>query len=232
MIMVRAAAYQLSFHVSPAWGRIPPALRFFEDETQIDPDAHVVVIFDEPDEPGVLGYHSEQSGFVFSRVFVQPVLDLGGSALYSTDNPDAITVASVLSHEIVEMFIDPHINAWAEGPKLKQGNLYAYEIVDPVEDDKYVIEVPSQFGWSSVAVSNFVYPAWFDNQSHSGPYDHLGTLHQPFSIAENGYAVVREPAGPARQVYGHRYPEWRKKTKESKYSRTFKRVSESSSVIK
>ena len=62
--------------------------------------------------------------------------------------------------------------------------LWSREVCDPVQENTYAIEA----GGMHVAVSNFVLPAYF-NPAAPGPYDHLGVLSKPFTLAKGGYAV-------------------------------------------
>lgn len=110
------------------------------------------------------------------------------------------SVSSVLSHEVLEMFIDPNCNLWANDG---HGKAYSFEVCDPVEAPTYVV--------NGVSVSNFVTPAWFDPLSDhaTAQYDKLGNLKAPFSILKGGY-VVYEAAGAEHQQYGDDFPAWRK----------------------
>jgi hypothetical protein len=56
-------------------------------------------------------------------------------------------------------------------------------------------------------VSNFVFGAWSDPQSTSGPYDQMGVPTTPFSKTDGGYVQYVDPTGQ-RQQYGMR-AEWR-----------------------
>src|SRR5512140_1363354 len=77
--------------------------------------AHGIAIVDTiQDQPqGVLGFHTEdQGGQLWGVVAAKPELDNGGQV--STGD---WSVSSVLSHEVLEMFVDPNCNLWANDGK-------------------------------------------------------------------------------------------------------------------
>jgi hypothetical protein len=84
------------------------------------------------------------------------------------------------------MLVDPGANQYA----FNWGRLlWACEICDPVQADLYRIRA----GGRSVLVSDFVFPSFFSTDT-DGPWDHLGVLQGPFTLAKGGYAV-RERKG-------------------------------------
>jgi hypothetical protein len=190
-LIVQANARQMRLHVGPTWGKYPASIT-------LGTGGFPLAIFDTPDQASVLGYHSEgPDGRPYGKVFVQPVLDAGGRVL---DGPDSI--ASVFSHEAIELFIDPACNGWAEAPN---GRLYALEACDAVEGDSYVILI----GGKAVTVSNFVLPAWFDaNPSPGEHFDYLGKLTAPFTMTKGGYVIYRA-AGSEKSVFAELGEEFR-----------------------
>lgn len=208
--MVRACAHQLRYHAAPAWRTVPMPVVYSITEATAPIGSWVIGVFDDADQPGALGWHSEDGGVAYGRVFAGPVLDNGGDALTKP-----LSVASVLSHEVLETFIDPTCNLLADRG---DGVAIALEVADPVESDSYTIGVSG----TAVTVSNFVTPAWFDQQSQ-GPYDHLALCHQPFEVRPGGYQIeVIE--GQSQAVFGEGYPEWRKAMKHSDLARTSRRI--------
>ncbi len=189
MLMTQACAQQLLFHIAPAWNRIAVTVGFYTDPKLVPSDASPILILDAPDDPGALGYHTEDKDVVYGRIFVNPVLESGGTILYDAANSQNVSVASVLSHEIAELFLDPYVNLWADGPLLPDGDEYSFESADPVESDSYEIDVPSSDGITKVSVSNFIMPSWFDNQNTTGPFDYLNKLSAPFTMTPGGYIV-------------------------------------------
>jgi hypothetical protein len=181
--------------------------------------AHGIALVDTiKDQPtGVLGYHTEDpGGKLWGVVAAKPELDNGGK----TTTGDW-SVSSVLAHEVLEMFIDPNCNLWANDG---HGKAYSFEVCDPVEAPTYSV--------NGVSVSNFVTPAWFDPLSNhaSAQYDKLGKLHAPFSILKGGY-VVYEAAGAEHQQFGDEFPDWRKKMKSGKLSRTRHRLEQTKALF-
>jgi hypothetical protein len=142
--------------------------------------AHGIAVVDTvKDQPeGVLGFHTEdQGGKLWGVVAAKPKLDNGGHATTGD-----WSVSSVLSHEVLEMFVDPNCNLWANNGT---GAVYSFEVCDPVEAPTYVIE--------GVSVSNFVTPAWFDPlSSKAAQFDKLKKLQTPFSLLKGGYQVYAQ----------------------------------------
>ncbi len=215
--MVGAIQKQMTWHVAPAWNEKAPSIKFYTDKTKIPATSWVVNMLDNSTEAGALGYHSEDSGLIDAFIFAKPVLDNGGVVLHDPKNNQNVSVASVLSHEVCEMFGDPVANFWADGPAITQGNEYALELCDPVENDSYDIALTDG---SLVSVSNFILPAWFDPQAklNSEPFDYLKKLSKPFSMTKGGYMIVRK-AGREAQVFGEHMPAWRQEIKNSTFYR-------------
>lgn len=212
-IMTRACARQLRYHAAPLYGLHPVPVTYLPDtDAQIaPPGSWVIALLDDADQADALGWHTEEQGeLIYGRVFARPVLDNGGKVLDSI-----LSVASVLSHEVLETFADPHCNLWAASPDA----LYAFEICDPVESDVH----PINMGGQMVTVSNFVTPAWFDSNAARGAnFDWLGQLSAPFEIGPGGY-VVKMEGGEISQQFGRDYPEWRKETKRTDLARSARR---------
>lgn len=210
--MTAAVATQVVHHAAPIWGLRGPTVAFVPG-TQPPPGVHVISIVDTLDgaPQGALGYHTEDpGGRQWGVVAASPVLDAGMQVLTGD-----WSLASVLSHEVLEMLCDPACNLWAADGN---GRAYSYEVCDPVEAPTYEV--------TGVSVSNFVLPTWFDPQASPGAkFDHLGVLQAPFSIAKGGYAVYLE-AGAEQQVYGDQFPGWRKAMKEAPTSRTQRRLTQ------
>ena len=176
-LMVEACKIQLDRDVAPMW------LRGTWNIVTNQPDTvgYPIVILDNPDQAGALGYHTESpNGKVWGRVFVKPVLDGHGSMLIGS-----LSVAAVLSHEVIEAYCDPNVNLWAD---MNNGKMVCYEACDPVENDSYVVLTKSG---RNVSVSNFVLPAWFDGQAAPGTkLDFMAKLQKPFTMSKGGYMVV------------------------------------------
>lgn len=207
--MAKAAAAcnkQLAQHVAPAHGLVPVPVVF---SSAPPTGARVITVMDTLDDAQALGYHTEQAGdHVWGVVGTKAAMDQGAKALVG-----AYAISSILSHEVIELFADAHINLWADGGR---GVQIAYELCDPVENDFYILD--------GVAVSSFVYPAWFDHlAAKTEKLDYLGKLTKPFTMTHGGY-WVQEKAGVATQKFGDRMPEWRRLQKASEFSRAGRRV--------
>jgi hypothetical protein len=211
--MTQAVATQVRLDAAPLWDRSPAAVVFYTDPAGVPATAHGIALVDTiQDQPqGVLGFHTEDpGGKLWGVVAAKPELDNGAQVLTGD-----WSVSSVLSHEVLEMFVDPNCNLWADDSK---GSAYSLEVCDPVEAPSYTV--------SNVSVSNFVTPSWFDPQAPSGAqFDKLGQLTAPFTILKGGY-VVYESAGKEQQQYGDEFPGWRKQMKTGPMARTQRRLAQ------
>jgi hypothetical protein len=208
--MTQAIATQVQLDAAPIWNRTPAAVVFYPAASAVPPGAHGIAIVDtiQNQPEGVLGFHTEdQGGKLWGTVAAKPELDSGAQVLTGD-----WSVSSVVSHEVLEMFVDPNCNLWANDG---QGSAYSFEVCDPVEAPTYVV--------SGVSVSNFVTPAWFDPQAgNTAQFDMERHLTAPFSLLKGGY-LVYESAGTAQQKYGDEFPEWRKEMKTGQLARTRRR---------
>lgn len=213
--MTQAIATQVRLDAAPLWDRAPAAVVFYTDPAAVPAAAHGIAIVDTiQDQPqGVLGFHTEdKGGNLWGVVAAKPELDSGRQVTTGD-----WSVSSVLSHEVLEMFVDPNCNLWANDG---QGSAYSFEVCDPVEAPTYTV--------SGVSVSNFVTPAWFDPlASATARFDKLGQLKSAFSILKGGY-VVYESAGKEQQKFGEEFPGWRKEMKTGPLARTRRRLAQSS----
>lgn len=194
-LMVEACKFQLENHVAPLWNR--GSWKIVED--QPDSVGYPIVIIDDPDQAGVLGYHSKSpGGKVWGRVFIKPILNRGGSMLSGP-----LSVSAVLSHEVIEAYCNPDINIWA---RRKDGLLVAYEACDPVENDCY--EVITTSG-KPISVSNFVLPSWFDPNPEPGTqFDYMKRVSSPYAMSKNGYIITLDArTGKFQNVYGSKLAE-------------------------
>jgi hypothetical protein len=156
---------------APAWGTEAKLVQ----SRAVPRGAWGLLFLDDADAAGTLGYHDLTAhGLPLGKVFVKTTLK-GGEL-----------VSVTASHELAELLIDPAMNMRCEGPKSRT---YAYEAADPVEEESFLID--------GVAVSNFVYPAWFEEFHARGStrFDYLGRVEKPFQLLEGGYIPICE--------YGH-----------------------------
>jgi hypothetical protein len=208
--MTQAINTQMQNDFCQAFGLTPVNWSVLPAGSTANPGDLVITLMDNDQSvPGALGYHSEQSsGVKFGSILVDPCLQ------YLGPNP-LVSVAQCLSHECCEAAADIACDVWVLGT---DNNLWAQEVCDPVESATYTI--------GNVTVSDFVTPAFFDDQPLAGAsFDHLGMLKSGFSIDHGGYAVQWAPGtAQPKQVFGDEYPEWRKATKFRQFARTKKRL--------
>ena len=132
--MTEAIATQVRMDAAPLWDRAPAAVVFYTDPAAVPAAAHGIAIVDTiQDQPkGVLGFHTEdRGGKLWGVVAAQPELDNGGKVTTGD-----WSVSSVLSHEVLEMYVDPNCNLWANDGK---GSAYSFEVCDPVEAPTYTV---------------------------------------------------------------------------------------------
>ena len=164
-------------YFAPVWGT--PAKLVRADDFVAD--AWAMVFLDKADVQDALGYHDlTPDGLPLSKVFVQTTLQAGQK------------VSVTASHELAEMLVDPAINLCATGPKQL---IYAYETADAVEEEGFSI--------AGIAMSDFVYPAWFEGFRKAGStqFDQLNKVKKPFEILKGGYMSVFKN-GQWTQIFG------------------------------
>lgn len=203
-LMVKACKWQMTYHASKELNRSAWNIVYVPKSGTQPAGAFPIVIMDDPDQADALGYHTEDpDGRIWGRVFVKPVLDNGGTALSG-----ALSVSSVLSHEVLETFVDRSVNYWAD--RMDGKTMVALEVADPVENDSYNVTVTDASGSKvQVAVSNFVTDAWFDPQANpTTKRDHMGTTPGPLQMSPGGYIVVLDyTSGKIDQVFGSKEAE-------------------------
>jgi hypothetical protein len=188
--LANALAIQIKRDVYPAWG--VDAQMFYCPTGKNPPASHwVLALIDNADVAGALGYHeTTPTGLPLGKAFVATTKAAG----------DQISVT--VSHEIIEMIGDPSINLTAEVDDAS-GNpskFYSRELCDAVEDDSCGYDIVIPVGWpgagTSVLVSDFVLPAWFQ-PGMPGPYAFKTALTAPFQLAVNGYIGMLDLANLA-----------------------------------
>lgn len=153
-----------------AFYSIDATLEWLPHGAALTPGWWQIVIVDDPEQAGALGFHELSSqGTPLGKVFAK--LDI--------ENKSSWTVT--ISHELLEMLGDPDINLCAQSG---DGKIYAYEVCDPVEADNlgYLI--------GDVLVSDFVTPKWFQPSSFGSVYSFKESVNASFQLAKNGYISV------------------------------------------
>jgi hypothetical protein len=167
----------LDEHFIPVWGtpaKVVKTAGFLKG-------AWAMAFLDDADVQGALGYHDlTPDGFPFSKIFVRTTVGAGQK------------VSVTACHELAEMLVDPAINLCASDQK---GAIYAYESCDAVEELEFPVK--------GVAMSDFVYPAWFEGfrKPRSAQFDHLKKVKKPFEILKGGYMSVFKD-GRWSQIFG------------------------------
>ena len=166
---------QVTEHFAPAWGM---SAQIIFSEKRVPKHAYQITVFDEAkdaEDAGFIGYHFSPEGYPMASVFAKEDMKNG-------------TISDTLSHEILEMLVDPACNLYAHRPSGvgRAARGYFYEVCDPVQCVHYKID--------GVAVCNFVYPEWYEYvwQKGSRKFDHLGRVGEPFEILAGCYADIFE----------------------------------------
>src|SRR5712692_10062037 len=123
---------QVSRDFAPAWG-VDADLAFVPQGSNPSPGAWWLVILDNSDQAGALGYHDVTSeGLPLGKVFAGSDIQYG----YNW------TVTA--SHELLEMLGDPEIDLTVFVQKnARSGELYAYEVCDACEADQFGYQINS-----------------------------------------------------------------------------------------
>jgi hypothetical protein len=138
-----------------------------------------IVLTDNPDQAGALGYHEMTSqGTPLGKVFAE--LDIRSGSSWTV----------TLSHELLEILVDPWINWCAEG---SDGKIYALEVCDAVEADELGYEI------NGVMVSDFITPSWFE-PTQADRVDFKRRLSKSMELARGGYVSVLDPANGWTQI--------------------------------
>jgi hypothetical protein len=141
---------QMTTDFQAAWG-LPTVVT-----TSVTAGSWKVYVKDVTDQPGTLGYHNPGTPPV-AFVFAQDAMN------------DGLTWTGTLSHEVLEMRVDPQVDQVAGG--------LIKEIGDPVEFHFYVTP-------NGVTVSDFVFPSWFDPKGVA-PFDQMRVARTPLQYAQS-----------------------------------------------
>ena len=171
---VPALQRQVSRDLAPIWG-VDADLSFVPKETAPPSKTWQIVILDNSDQAGALGYHDlTMEGQPLAKVFAATDIQF----------KSAWTVTA--SHELLEMLIDPDINLYANNQSGMEISFYAYEVCDACEADQYGYKI------DGVLVSDFVYPAWFEGfrEAKSTQFDYQKKITAPFQLLADGYISI------------------------------------------
>jgi hypothetical protein len=228
--MCQAIQVQLNLNFLPAFNLRAATISFYPSLSLVPGYAWIMYIVDNDAQvAGALGFHEEETnGRIDGYIMCEPILTNGGvTMLYSPSNPTQYTISATLSHETMEMIGDRFAGNFSVGPQVSQGNLFCVETCDPVESLNYGITVNGV----QIAVSNFVYPSYWNPDATSPanlPFDHLNQLTKPFTISAGGYQIVatisNEGEITAHHIFGKDVPQWRKDYAQGKFYRRQKKI--------
>lgn len=160
---------QVKRDLGPEWG-VAAEVNFYPKGVAVPRKAWQLVILDDSDQAGALGYHElTAAGRPLGRVFA------------ATDRYYGLKWTVTASHEICEMLVDPDCVLAAQVGD--QPVFVAYEICDACEADEYGYAI------GPTMVSDYLNKAWFQPQGRV-PYDKMGRLDAPLSMLPGGYMSV------------------------------------------
>lgn len=172
--VVPALQKQVERDFAPVWGT-GANLSFIPQGSKPAKGAWWLVVLDNSDQAGALGYHDMTSnGLPISKVFAKTIQHYG----------EQWTVAA--SHELLEMLADPNINLTVFEQSKNVGTLYAHEVCDACQSGKFGYKV------DNVLLSDFVYPTWFESfrKQGSAQFDYANQIQKPFQLLSGGYIGV------------------------------------------
>ncbi|MBV9153746.1 MAG: hypothetical protein JO204_18425 [Alphaproteobacteria bacterium] len=178
-LWVNAIQQQLLQDVAPFWTEAADANLIFVPQGQAaPPNAWQVVLLDNADRADALGYHElTQASLPIAKVFT------------ATTRNDSQTISRVLSHEIIEMVVNPYIAR----RQVIAPDTYLVEVGDPVHLDRLGYE---KLG---VLVSNFVTPAYYRLTTDTR-YDMRALLTAPCPTLASGGVLCKLVNGALQLV--------------------------------
>jgi hypothetical protein len=169
--VISALQQQVTNDFRPIWG-IDAELTMVPQGAQPPNGSWWLVLLDDSDQAGALGYHDlTPDGLPIGKAFAASDLKAGTSWSVTT------------SHELLEMLADPNINLTILVQNANTtGTLFAYEVCDACEDDSFAYKI------NNILVSDFVYPAWFENFRTQGTqFDRMNQIQNPLDLLPGGY---------------------------------------------
>ncbi|MGZ8946945.1 MAG: hypothetical protein ACXW1W_16180 [Methylococcaceae bacterium] len=171
---VSALQKQVLRDFAPIWG-IDADLRIVPTGQKPTANEWWLVILDDSDQAGALGYHDLTSaGLPLGKVFAK------------TDQQYGEAWSVTASHELLEMLADPTINLTVFDEASHGGRLYAYEVCDACEADAFGYKI------DNILVSDFVYPSWFESfwKPNSTQFNYSKKIKEPFQLLKGGYIGI------------------------------------------
>ena len=183
--IVQGIQTQIHRDFAPIWG-VDADLISVPKGATADPKTWWLVLLDDSDQAGALGYHElNPQGLPLGKVFIKTDLQYG------------LKWSVTMSHEILEMLCDPDINLTSFiQDTATSGYLYAFEMCDAVEDDQFSYNV------GGVAVSDFVLPSYFQPSIPATKWDFCGHLTGCVPTMLSGGYLSKFPVGETGQTGG------------------------------
>jgi hypothetical protein len=156
--------------VAPIWG-VTAILQSYRDRNKAG-DAWPLLVRDDIDEPGAASYHSDKNGQPFAMVTYSP------------------TWPFLVSHDLLEMLIDPHATRLVSGPDPRPGRKhpveFLVEVCDPcaAEANGYLI--------NDVRMADFCTPDYYGGKRPKSRYSFTGAIKKPFEVLPGGYLTWRD----------------------------------------
>lgn len=167
-----AVQKQVTRDFSPIWN-IDATVSFFPTLNNVPAGYWPIVILDQLNDPNAGGYHTDQNG--------QPY------ALVLSEGQVSVDV----SHECLEMLVDPFGNRTVASNSIKPGQgrvEYLVEVCDPCEATDLAYSV------NGLPVSDFYTPHFFDPVSAPGVrYSFTGAVTKPRQLLKQGYISWLNP---------------------------------------
>jgi hypothetical protein len=163
---------QASLHVAPIWG-VSGHVTLIESPDSVQQGVSPIILSDQV-PGGMHGVHSTDHGVPFAVVLAADDWSLA------------------VSHEFVEMLVDPSGTKTVPGRKMQvvngvaqdvEGTVdYVLEVCDPVEDQSYAYTI------DGVLVSDFYTPRYFDDSAAADVrYSYSGKIKRPREVGPRGY---------------------------------------------
>lgn len=161
-------AHSIEVRVIPRGSQLPTLERF----------DYAITLSDTLDVADALGYHyTNPDGTPAAVVGVGAILGSPGGSWSEGVN----SVSAVIDHEAKETELDRSATQYVfDG----SGRAWAREACDAVQSSVYVDH-------EGITLSNYVLPNYFIPGAPA-PYDRLGVLHAPLSLAPGGYVILAD----------------------------------------
>jgi hypothetical protein len=159
--------------VAPVWD-VTATVQAYRKLENVPAGTWTVVIRDDIRQPGAASYHSVKDNLPFTMV------------AYHARWPFYV------SHDLLEMLIDPFGNRLTSGPDPRPGRrqkrvAYLVEVCDPCAAEANGYEI------DGVRMADFCTPSFYDPEPKTGArYSFTGAVTKPFEVLREGYITWQE----------------------------------------